>query len=301
MTSPRLDPKDAREQLGRQLRALREATGLKLVPAAARIGRDNSWLSKVERGYTRIVPGEVELLAKHYKVTPETLSALLDLASQAGPRRQSGLYRDLADAVDAGFDALLRIERAATSLRVFENSVFWALSQTEAYAREVLRPGALVDSEAELDARTALRVRRAEILTGPDAPAVTCVMTEGAVRQLVGGAEVMGAQLRHAIALVEDGRLEVRIVPFDAGSHAATNGAFLLAELPPPPMFPADGPEVVAYQDTVLGCVYHRDRAQVEVFETIWANLDETALSAEKSVATLRRMADDLTRPTSTT
>jgi transcriptional regulator with XRE-family HTH domain len=300
MTSPRLDPKTAREQLGKLMRAQRQQAGFNLVEAAGRVGRDNAWLSKVERGVTRILPAEVEVLAGIYRTPAEMLTALVQLAGMAGPTRQSGLYRDLAEAVDTGLDALLRIEVGATRLRVFESQVVWALLQTEAYARAVLGVGALIDTEDEVEPRVELRMRRAQILTGEHPPVAACVLTEGALRQLVGGPEVMAEQLRHIADLAEAGRVEVRVLPFDAGAYAATNGAFLLAELPPPPVFLGDGPEAVAYQDTVLGCVYHRERAQIDVFETIWQGIVDATLSPKKSVAMLRGMADDLAVPTST-
>jgi len=53
------------------------------------------------------------------------------------------------------------------------------------------------------------------------APRVRVVLNEGAVRRLVGGREVMRAQLRQLAADRERGNVMVQVLPFTAGEHPA--------------------------------------------------------------------------------
>lgn len=292
MTRPH-DPVLLRQQLGARLRALREEAGVSMAEAADRVQRDYSWMSKAERGAGRISPAETEVLAGFYRARPEGIAELITLARMAGPARQSGMYREFSDVIGADFGPLLRLEATADGLRVWEPQVVPALLQTAEYARAVLaayRP----DEPDDVERRVALRLKRQALLDTPSRPALTCVISEAALCQMVGGAKVMAAQLARIVGAVSDGIAVVRVLRFKVGAYAATNGAFMLCSHPPIPAFAADGPDVVAYQDGLLGCVYHRERPQVAEFEDLWEDLTEKSTEPEESLALMNRMARDL-------
>jgi len=66
-----------------------------------------------------------------------------------------------------------------------------------------------------------IRMMRQQILDRDDPPRVRVVLNEGAVRRLVGGAEVMRAQLRQLAADRERATVMVQVLPFTAGEHPA--------------------------------------------------------------------------------
>jgi hypothetical protein len=62
---------------------------------------------------------------------------------------------------------------------------------------------------------------------------VRVVLNEGAVRRLVGGPEVMRAQLGKLVADRDRGNVMVQVLPFSAGEHPAmASGPFDLLEFP---------------------------------------------------------------------
>jgi transcriptional regulator with XRE-family HTH domain len=297
MTRP-LDPKLARQQLGQALRAVRNTAGINMTDAAGRVHREQTWLSKVERGITRISPGEVEILLGFYRTDAPVAAQILQLASQAGPARQSAMYREFTEVIASDFDLLLRLEAGADTIRTFECHLIPALAQTEDFTRAIVRAQRPDDPE-EVEQLVALRMRRQEILTGPGAPSVTCIVSEAALLQEVGGPEVMAAQLQHMVALVDKGLMEIRVLPFSAGAHAATNGSFVIFTMAPPLPFVTDGPDVVAYQDGLLGCVYHRAKDQTVAFEGLWHDLDDKSLSPEESKIRMIKISRGFTSPSS--
>ncbi|GIG58011.1 transcriptional regulator [Longispora fulva] len=294
----RLDPKEARRHLGLGLRKIRDTADITLDVAADRLSRTEGWLSKVERGHSRITPGEVEILLGLYGADSEVIDTMRNLASQAGPNRSSAMYRQFSDVIDADFDPLLRLEAAATTLRWWGDTVIPALLQIRDYSHRIVGAGVRRVAEGEIAKLVDLRMSRQRILASENSPAVTCVIAEGALLQIVGGPEVMTAQLDHLIATARAGTVDIRVLPFEAGAHPALNGAFVLVTMPPLPAFIADGPEVVAYQDTVLGSVYHREADEVGVYEAIWQELLKAALpkvESERKLNTIREQIGSTT------
>lgn len=292
-----LDPLVARQRLGLALKSLREAArpAITLQVASERVGRKHSWLSLVEQGKTLIRPGEVEVLLGFYRAKARVSAEIMDLARMAGSTRQSTMYRDFGDVIDSGFDTLLRLEAHADVIRTFECQAIPALLQTKEYASAVaaaLRP----DEPDEVTQRANLRMQRQGILDAESPPRVECVIAEGALLQEVGGRAVMADQIRHILDRATSG-VTVRVLPHSAGAYAAMNGAFVLLTLPPLPAFIADGPEIVAYQDTLLGCVYHREPRQVGEFEHLWRDLVAKSLDESKSIECLHNVLEVMSRP----
>ena len=74
---------------------------------------------------------------------------------------------------------------------------------------------------------------RQQILDREDPPRVRVVLNEGAVRRLVGGREVMRAQLGKLVADRDRGNVMVQVLPFSAGEHTGDGvGPFDLLEFP---------------------------------------------------------------------
>ncbi len=96
-----------------------------------------------------------------------------------------------------------------------------ALLQTPDYARAVAAADADVPEDAEDLAVTATRTRQ-QVALREGGAVLTAVIGEAALRQQVGGAAVLSAQLRH-LAELAGGRcpqVVIRVLPFSAGAHA---------------------------------------------------------------------------------
>ena len=109
------------------------------------------------------------------------------------------------------------------------------------------------------------------------------ILGEGALRQAVGGAEVMAGQISHLVRLIDDfPGLIVQVLPFSAGAHAAA-GSASLAIL----RFP-DAPSLgVVYLEALSGGVYLESQEDVARYIRAFALLRAAALSAADSMRLL--------------
>lgn len=118
------------------------------------------------------------------------------------------------------FDRVARAEREATRIEQFSPVLVPGLLQTSSYAHEVFRKAQISWQADELDRQVVNRLKRAEVLQR-DLPQAWFILSEAALRTVVGGQSVMAEQLTHIAALVRRGRIGMQVVPFSEGAHAA--------------------------------------------------------------------------------
>jgi hypothetical protein len=120
-------------------------------------------------------------------------------------------------------------EQDATDLRCWEPTIVPGLLQTEGYARQILgvSPGITGD---ELEERLAGRMRRRAILNRDKPPSLSVIMDEAVIRRNVGGAAVMGEQLRFLLEMARHPQVTIQIVPHTTDVHCGLVGGFIIAE-----------------------------------------------------------------------
>ncbi|WP_461143793.1 DUF5753 domain-containing protein [Salinifilum aidingensis] len=124
---------------------------------------------------------------------------------------------------------LIEFERDASAISEIANMVIPGLLQTSAYARAVM----LGAERDDVEARVALRMGRHERLTGEDAPEFTALVVESALRNPVGGWEVLSGQLAHLLKASEWSNVTIRVLPSTlAVWHPAHVGSYILFEFP---------------------------------------------------------------------
>jgi len=122
--------------------------------------------------------------------------------------------------------------------------------QSEEYARAVmraLRPD--LDDEA-IDAEVQVRLKRGRLLRQRGGLRGWFVMGESAVRCPVGGPQQMRRALQHLLKVVDGNpRVQVQILPIDAGEHAGMEGgiSILEFELPAPTIAHVEYPSGAAW------------------------------------------------------
>src|SRR5687768_5899940 len=93
-------------------------------------------------------------------------------------------------------------ENGAESVRAYENLLITGLLQTEEYAH-ALGEGSPIFRSVDMNPRVEARLLRQQRLASDDPLNLAVVMSEGALRQQVGGPEVLRRQLRHFVETVE--------------------------------------------------------------------------------------------------
>lgn len=221
-----------------------------------------------------------------YGVSGEAVrTPLLDLAKQGKQRGWWAGFGKLSNP----YTMYLGLESAATVVRSFELAVVPGMLQTEDYARAVngaTLPGA---SDEKVEGRVRVRLARQEQLTADDPLEYWAILDEAAVRRVMGGPEVMRAQLERLLGLGELPNVTVQILPFAYGGHAGTLGAFTILE------FPNDIHSPVVYTEGMAGDVYLESEADLRRCELAYSHLRAAALSDKQSRTLMGEIAKNLT------
>ena len=260
-----------RMMLGAQLCRLREAACVTPDQAGYEIRASRSKISRMEHGRVGFKERDVADLLTLYGVTDEQLRAgMLSMARQGNAQDWWAQYGDiLAD----WFAAYLGLEAAASLIRTFELQFVHGLFQTEAYARAVTVLGHNAAPDEEIERRVSLRMKRQDLLAGPDPPRVWSVMDEAALRRPVGGREVMRAQLNHLLKAGRPPYVTLQVVPFRRGGHAAAGGSFTVLRFGE-----ANLPDVV-YIEQLTSAVYLERREDVDHYMEVVNHLSAEALT----------------------
>ncbi|MEU3981689.1 helix-turn-helix transcriptional regulator [Streptomyces sp. NPDC026672] len=192
---------------GFELRRLREAAGL----TQRQLGDILS--------YTGSLIGQIETARK---LPTAEFSQRADAALETG-----GLLSRLVDLVmksqlPAWFQQIGELESRATEICAYQSFMVLGLLQTKAYATAVF--GAL--HHDNLEDRTAVRLARGRIFKKSDPPTFWAVLSEAALYLEIGGRRVMREQLAHLASFEHNPGINIQVLPFSAGAHAALPGSF---------------------------------------------------------------------------
>jgi transcriptional regulator with XRE-family HTH domain len=261
--------------LGSQLRRLREAAGVTPDQAAWELRASRSKISRMEHGRVKFKDRDVADLLTLYGVTEEKLRARM-LAS-ARDANAPGWWSKYGDLLPDWFEEYLGLEGAASVIRTFELQFVHGLFQTEAYARAVTLLGRKTAPAEEIDRRVSLRIKRQDILAGPEPPQVWSVMDESVLRRPVGGRAAMRAQLNHLEEMTCLPQVTIQVIPFGGGGHAAAGGSFTLLRFAEPEL-----PDVV-YIEQLTSALYLDDRQDIDHYMEVMNDLSTEALTPDRT------------------
>jgi transcriptional regulator with XRE-family HTH domain len=265
-------------QLGARLRELRDGAGLTGEEVARLLGRAHSTLSRWETGGLLPRPPDVYFMLDLYGVEGTERDALLRSVREARERE------DWEVDVSVKVIDYAWMEGRAWKVEAFQDSVLPGLLQTPDYAREVLRAWDPAATPQWIERTLAARIARQRRLTADDPLQLSAVLGEGALRLLVGGPQIMRAQLRHLVDLAGRPGIALRVLPFAAGAQAGITGSFKILR------FHDD--QDVATVETRGGDVYLED---VEPFAQALRRLSAAALPQRKSLAMIAAMRREFT------
>lgn len=212
-----------REELGKLLRAAREAARLKPTEVEAELRWYPGKLSRVETGRRVPVPAEIDRLADLYSVVGDDRETIARLADAARKREAPSRVADFAQ-------SYVTYERAATEVCYYDGYLVPALLQTERYARAVLT----TSRSQHIEERIAERIRRRDVLAREDPPTIRVLLGEAVLHQQVAGEDALLEQLRHLLTVGELSNVSIRIVPFTAGAHWMLGVGFTFLRLHAP-------------------------------------------------------------------
>lgn len=266
-------PTAARIRLGAQLRQLRENAEMTREAAGTAIRASASKVSRLELGRTGIKSRDLTDLLALYGVKDEAEQAgMLALARDGGA---PGWWQSYGDAVPVWVKPYLGLEQAASLIRSYDVQYVPGLLQTAEYAKAAFSlPGGSSGERAER--QIAVRMRRQEILHRADPPHLWVVIDESALRRPVGGAAVMRAQLEYLMEITQLRHVNIQVLPFRAGGHAAGGGPVILLR------FAGDQLPDVVYLEQLNSAVYPSRPTDLAYY---WNMLNQLATEADPPIA----------------
>lgn len=280
-------------QFARELRLLREASGLLGEEVASRLGWSASKISRIETGRIPVSAGDLGRLVELYGLPQERADWLQTLSKQVSAK---GWWDAFADAVPPGYTTLLKAEADSSAVHCYCAVVPHALLQTIEYSRAVILASTLPPPSKEVERRLDIVRRRQDAL---DAAAedrepirLAAVLDESVILRITASAAATGdyeaaaGQLGHLIALTSHPTVEIRVLGLASGPPPISSGAFTL--LTP---FTGASPDLVCFENKSRA-FFISEEGEVQSYAQDFERLGAMALSAAESVARLEAALD---------
>jgi transcriptional regulator with XRE-family HTH domain len=273
VTKEAIGPGLRKIQMAKTLYRLRVAAGVSLDQAAEALGCAKSRVGHLESA--RTVPHKPDLivLSDLYGV-PDQLDALLGLWDAAKAKGWWDDYR-----LPRWLQIYVGLESDAVRLRCWALELVPGLAQTEGYARDVLvaqqSPPSGVERGVQLRMERQRNLERGQVLS--------MVFSEALIHRTVHMGEAGCEQLTHLIRMSNRYNVQLRIVPFSAGTHRCMAGSFTLMEFPPDM-----GLGMVAHRQGALHGDFADDPDEVGKLVTTFDGNLAVALDQDASVALIK-------------
>ena len=276
-------PTVRRRELGALLRALRNQKGLTVEQAAERLMFSMSKLSRMETGHGVATLRDIRDLCALYGVTDEAERERMMALAREGKQQAWWQSYELAYATYVGLEA------EAVAISAFQSSVVHGLLHTAEYARAGHEGAMPRLSPDQIEMQIEAKLTRQRILSQGNPPRLSVVLDEAALHRMVGGRQVMAAQLARILEMSALPNIVVQVLPFERGAHPAVESNFTILELPSPT------PGAV-FVEGLIGSVYLERAEDLKRYHKIFNQLQSIARSPKDSadlIANLSRSYRD--------
>jgi len=262
-----------RRALGRRLTRLRTANGKsRREVAEARLGVSEPTLHRIETGKVPVTVANVRALCWLYGADASVTDALAELA--LGTSQEE--WWDSSGVIPDWFKLYVGLEASASRISCYDGEIVPGELQTEQYARAVFAAEQPPDSEAA-DRHVKLRMQRQQTLFGRrPAPQLVTVLGEGVLTRPVGGEAVLDGQIEYLQQIARRDNVQIRVLPWSVGAHAAMAGAFRIMDFDDP-----EDPDVV-YLESHVGALYLEEAAEVAEYRRIFELICKDAIPVEE-------------------
>ncbi|MEV5550952.1 helix-turn-helix transcriptional regulator [Streptomyces sp. NPDC052309] len=278
-------PTARRRRLSIELKKLREQSTLTCAQVGEALDWSGSKVNRMETGSGRVQPSDVDALCRFYDTSDELREFLKALARQAKSRSWWQVH---GSGVPEWFSIYIGLEQDASTLRQYQCEVLPGLLQTEPYARELHTCGSHLPPE-DIERAVRVRLERQSMLSAPDGPDCWFIVSEGAVRRVIGDHELMRVQLEHVLDTTDRPSVTLQVLPFDAGT-CPTTGSFTILGFPDP-----EDPDLV-YRDGITDAMYLEGEPHVREYNRAFDELRAAALSPRRSIQLIKNTVKEYTR-----
>jgi transcriptional regulator with XRE-family HTH domain len=265
--------------LGGMLRDVRKARGMSLADVSQAIDKDRGLISRWENGERVPKPTDVARLLAIMDVTGPRYDEILDMA--IGRHDPQWLAVNMPDQRQQ-LAALIEYEATATGIIAVSPLILPGLLQSPAYIRAIMTAGYV--PAGEIEARIAARLNRRKVLMRKDPVHFVALVGEAAVRELIGGRQVMVEQLRHLQHMATQPHVELLIIPLEVGWHPGLEGAFYLIE--------SEDVDPVVHMENRRSGLFLHEADDVQNYRDAVDTIKEVALGVPESAMFLAAMID---------
>jgi transcriptional regulator with XRE-family HTH domain len=260
-------------QVGVELRRYRLAARKTAQQAGAHIGCSHSKISKIESAALRVKTDELRRLLAFYGVADTAVASLIEINEQPAERPWWQPYRD---AIPDWFRRYASLEASAAELRTYETECVPGLMQTKAYARAMLLAWEPDMGEQMVKKPVELRLARQKVLTREDPLHFVAVVSEAALRKVVGSRDIMRGQMIRLLEVSDLPNVDLHVLTFDAPQHPVQGTSFSLLSFP-------DQDDAVIYLEDVAGATYLETSPEVGRYNLVFNRLRRAALDVDRS------------------
>lgn len=214
-----------RLQLTTELRRLREEAGLTQQQVADGMDWSLSKTVRLEAGKARVRLADVQAMLRLFQVTDQRV--IDDLSTLARDSKDLPFTEYKGVVPDAALQ-FFQLEAGAGIIREVNLNVVPGLLQTDDYVRALLRAHDMTSDIAERVIES--RRDRRQLFDRPLPPELFVIIDESVLRRMIGGPEVMSAQIAHLFEMSKQPRISIQVLPFSLGAHAALAGSFIHLE-----------------------------------------------------------------------
>lgn len=250
--------------------------------AAKRLDRTVQHISNLEAGQLPTA-ADLELLLGLYGKA-DRITFMRELLSAA--RKAKNWWTALSGVTPKWFDLFLGLESGAAELFSFDTVVVPGLLQTREYATAVLRGNPDL-SEEQVQQGVDLRLGRQQILDREHEPVhVWTVLDESVLYRQRGDANTMREQLKHLLEMSKRPRIDIQVLPFDAGSTPAQDGGNFVVMKFPPEMESDPG---LVYVELLTGGQYFEKADEIAEYRRALTRLHALAADQKASRGIIER------------
>ncbi|MDX3385678.1 helix-turn-helix transcriptional regulator [Streptomyces niveiscabiei] len=275
-------------KLGGELLRLRDAAGLTQRQAAEAINATNSKIVKMEQGWVPMRDPDIRILCEAYGLEDqEALSRLLDLAKLDRERRKArGWWRGSLDAGVMG--EYIAMEDVANRMRTWQPSLVPGLFQASKYTRALAVSEGRWEDPDEIERMVEVKQKRQERLLGARPLHVHAVIWEAALRQQIGGREVMRAQLERLLEIAELDNVRLQVLPFRTGAHPCIAGPFSIIS------FEEDKALDVVQCDTIMDMTWVENEDESVIYSELFDRTSRVSLAPRDSVVLIDSLQKEM-------
>ncbi|MBT2379641.1 DNA-binding protein [Streptomyces sp. CB00316] len=253
--------------VGRQIKAWREAAGMRAAEFGTAMGYSEDLIYKVEGG-RRIPRPEFMDGADVVLGAAGKLAAMkTDIAEVRYPKK----IRDLA-----------KLEARAVEVEAYHNHNINGLLQTEGHMRALFASWLPAYTTDEMDRMVAARLARQSIFERDPLPTLSFVQEEVTIRRPVGGRMVWRRQLERLLEIGEMRNVAIQVMPTDREEHPGTGGLIEVLKFP-------DG-SAVGRSEGAFGGRPVSDPKQLRIIESRCGMIRAQALNPRESRAFIEQV-----------